>query len=105
MLKRVHNYPPTSEVQRKKGHVYVKDYDGKWHPRGRVKAARELGRELEVNERVFHANGKPDDDNPSNLVVIRFTGTEYYIPHSKPVYIPSIVKTSSRGNAKVKEIA
>ena len=98
MLKRLHNYPASSEVQRKTGHVYVKDVDGKWHPRGRVKMSRFLRRALLENEKVFHVNGRPDDDHPENLIAIKFTGTRYAIDHSRPVFIPSKLKERSDGS-------
>lgn len=91
-LKRMHNYPAQAEVQRQSGHVYVKGPDGKWHPRGRIKMARFRQRPLEDSERVYHINGNPSDDHPDNLVAIRFSGTIYRIPKSRPVYIPQIAR-------------
>lgn len=92
-IKRLHNYPALSQVQQKSGRVYIKDHDGKWHPRGRVNMARQLGRDLDTNEKVFHVNGNPADDSPDNLVAIKFTGTIYRIAHSRPVYVPVFRKS------------
>lgn len=96
-LKRLASYPTGSQVQGKSGHVRVKDRDGKWHPRGRVEMARFLKRELLPSERVFHINGKPDEDHPENLVAIKFSGTRYFIARSRPVYIPSKMQDTAAG--------
>lgn len=90
-MQRLSNYPVLSEVKRKTGHVHVKQVGGRWPRRARVVASQVLGRELTTNERVFHMDGVPDNDRPDNLAIIRFTGTEYYIAHSEPVYIPPLV--------------
>jgi hypothetical protein len=104
-MKRRHSYPVGSEVQHKAGHVYVKDRDGKWHPRGRVTFARFLKRELKENEKVFHINGNPSADHPENLVAITFSAWRYRIAHSKPVFIPSTHKTVAFPRGKAKEPA
>lgn len=95
-MKRRHSYPTGSEVQHKSGHVYVKDTDGKWHPRGRVLYSRFMKRELKENEKVFHINGVPSNDHPENLVAITFSAWRYRIAHSKPVFIPAETKQEAK---------
>jgi hypothetical protein len=87
-LKRLYKYPSLSQVQRKSGHVHIKDQSGGWPRLARVLKANELGRELEANEKVFHIDGNPNHNIPSNLVVIRFSGTRYRLAKSRPLYIP-----------------
>ena len=90
-LQRMHSYPAGSEVQSISGHVRKKTSDGTWMGRGRWVAQHKLKkRELEPNERVFHMDGNPANDDPSNLAVITFSGTVYRLKRSKPVYIPPL---------------
>jgi len=45
-------------------------------------------RELRPEEKVFHINGKKDDDHPKNLVIIIFSITKYSLPRSRVLFIP-----------------
>ncbi len=89
MFNRMHNYPVGSEVQAKTGHVKKKISDGKWQGRNRWVAEKKIvKRELHQNERVFHINGKKDDDGTKNLVIITFSMTKFILPKSQVIFIP-----------------
>lgn len=94
VFNRLRNYPVGTEIQGSSGHVRVKQEDGKWISRARVRMSKILGRDLLKTERVYHKNGHPDEDLKKNLVVLNFTGQQYRIDRSRPVFIPGYSGTS-----------
>lgn len=88
---RMHNYPAGAEVQQTSGHVKKKTHDGTWISRGRwMAAAKILKRDLEPGEKVYHRDGNPANDDPSNLAVIRFNAAQYRIKRSRVVWLPDL---------------
>lgn len=84
-----HSYPPGSVVQRSNGYVFVKTDRG-WTAQHRLIASNVLEkRELVKNERVYHKNGDREDNDPKNLVVLRFSEHRFkHLPHPRIIYIP-----------------
>lgn len=81
-----------TEVQDKNGRVKKKisagDGNAKWVGRARYNYMREYKEDLTENHRVFHKNGDLADDDPKNLVAIKFSGVRYHLVHSRVVYFP-----------------
>jgi hypothetical protein len=90
---KMRNYPVGSKVQHTTRYVFVKGSEGKWKSEHRWMAELKLlNRELEEGERVFHKDGVKDNNNPDNLVVIKFS-TAKFVPmkKSKVLFIPKVV--------------
>jgi hypothetical protein len=51
------------------GYILVRSPQGRWVPEHRLVAKKMLGRPLAEGERVYHLNGKRDDDRAENLQV------------------------------------
>lgn len=86
-----HSYLLGTEVQEKSGRVKkkIEDIEGaKWIGRGRYNWMKHNKKDLTENDRVFHLNGDKSDDDPSNLVAIKFTGVKYNIKSSRVVWEP-----------------
>lgn len=72
------NYPVGSKVQHTTRYIHIKQANGKWQSEHRwMMEQKKLGRKLEEGERVFHMNGVKDDNDISNLVVIKFSTIRY----------------------------
>lgn len=85
------SYLAGTEVQEKSGRVKkkIEDIDGaKWIGRNRFNYMKHHKRELDENEKVYHINGDKADDNPENLVAIKFSGVRYALKTSKVVWEP-----------------
>jgi hypothetical protein len=92
-LKRMHNYPLGSEVQRTDGHIYIKSGEGGWMRKQRQIAALKIEkRELGRNDRVFLKDGNPENLDLDNIVCIHFSGQSYRLKHSRVRYIPNLQK-------------
>ena len=91
-------YPVGTIILRTSGYRFIKTSNKKWEAEHRVIAKdRLLHRDLLDGERVFHRNGKRDENAPSNLVVIRFNLEKFEkLPHSRIIYIPQPRATSAR---------
>lgn len=86
-----HSYLVGTEVQEKSGRVKkkVEDVDGaKWVGRNRYNWMMHHKKDLDQNDKVYHINGNKEDDDPSNLVAIRFSGVRYNIKSSRVVWEP-----------------
>lgn len=81
-------YDVGTEVQEKSGRVKKKLRDGSWITRGRFIYMNKLGKHLDHLDRVFHINGDVSDDNPRNLVAIRFSGNRYTLRTSRVLWEP-----------------
>lgn len=91
MKRIVHSYLIGTEVQDKSGRIKKKvgDLDGtKWISRGRYVFMNHFKQDLTENHRVFHMNGDIADDDPKNLVAIKFSGVRYALKTSRVVYEP-----------------
>jgi hypothetical protein len=81
-------YTIGTEVQEKNGRVRKKVDEGKWISRGRYVYMKANSEELSSDHRVFHKNGDKANDEPKNLVAIKFNGTRYGLLHSRVLYVP-----------------
>lgn len=81
--------PVGTVVQHRDGYIYVKTEKG-WVAEARLVAELKLvKRELEPGEKVFHRNGTRDENEPGNLVVIRFNMTKYqFLPSARLIHLP-----------------
>ncbi len=105
-LARMHNYPRGTKIQRTNRYVFIKQQTGQWKAEHRwVMEQKVLGRDLEEGERVFHRNGIKDENDPGNLVVVKFSTTKF-VPLKKSVVLFIPKKQSqmpSRANLKLVE--
>lgn len=84
-------------VLRTDGYRFVKQMSGKWISEHRLNAGRSLTRDLFPNERVFHRNGKRDDNSLNNLVIIKFNLEKFKrLPHSRIIFIPKLTPKRER---------
>lgn len=89
---RMRNYPSGSRVQHTTKYIFIKQKEGGWIPEHRWLAQDKLvGRPLEPGERVFHRNGVRDDNDISNLVIVKYNTTKFIpMKHSIVLFIPHI---------------
>jgi len=80
-----------THIQDTNGRVRVKIGPSDWVARGRLNWMRFHREEIMPNERIFHINGDRANDNKENLIKIRFTGTRYFLRHSKILFRPKEV--------------
>lgn len=94
-----------TEVQLKNGRVVKKlsaeeiaKFNAKtnWIGRGRYTWMTENGARLEPDQRVFHIDGDKANDNPDNLIPIRFGGPVYKFAHAHVVYRPKTLTQKQR---------
>lgn len=98
MFERQRSYPVGSVVQHRNHYIHIKTRDGEWQSQHRWIAAqkgdvRGKSGDLKEGEKVFHLNGRKDDNNPRNLIRIQFDTTKYYLKplqHGRVLHIPSI---------------
>lgn len=83
-------YPVGTKVQHTTRYVHVKGADGKWKAEHRwIAELQLLDRELEPGEKVFHKDGLKDNNDPGNLVVIRFATSKFVkLKKSVVLFIP-----------------
>lgn len=81
-------YKIGTEVQSKHGNVRKKIGHSKWTPRARYAYMRAHKRKLDQFDRVFHIDGDRANDNPKNLVAIRFSGNRYSLKRSRVIWEP-----------------
>jgi len=84
-------YELGTEVQEKSGRVKkkIEDLDGaKWVGRNRYNWMQHHKKELGDNDKVYHIDGDKSNDDPSNLVAIKFSGVKYSLKHSRVVWEP-----------------
>ncbi len=85
-------YDDGTEVQQKRGRVLKKiridDDTTKWVGRGRYVYMKTFKVDLDQDQRVFHIDGDKANDDPKNLVPIRFGGPVYNLAHAKVVWSP-----------------
>jgi hypothetical protein len=90
-LPRLKRYPVGSRVKRKNGPVVVKMADGGWVSEQRLIWVNSRNEELQEGDRVFFADGNPENTDPRNLVKVRFGHIRYqFRDASGPLYIPKI---------------
>lgn len=85
------NYPVGTKVQHRNRYIFVKcDGEKKWKAEHRwVMEQKVLGRDLEEGERVYHRDGDRENNQPANLVAIKFATTKYvFLKKSRVLYIP-----------------
>lgn len=85
-----------TEIQDKSGRVKkkVEDIDGaKWVGRNRYNWMMHHKKDLTENDKVYHIDGDKGNDDPSNLVAIRFSAARYSLKHSRVVWVPKNSKT------------
>lgn len=84
-------------VLRTDGYRFIKQMNGQWISEHRLNAQRQMGRDLLEGERVYHKNGRRDDNTPSNLAVIRFNLEKFKrLPHSRVLFIPKLTAKRER---------
>lgn len=89
MLQLMHRYPTGSVVQRRNGYIFVKTEEGFVSEHRLVAVLRLENRELMPGEKVYHKDGNRENNQPENLVVIRFSQTKYrFLPRSRVLYMP-----------------
>ncbi len=79
-----------TEVQEKSGWVRKKIGKNKWIGRGRYTWIKAHKKELTKNHKVYHVDGKKDNDNPKNLVAILFSGIVHVLESSRVIYRPKV---------------
>lgn len=90
-LPRQTRYPAGSRVKRKNGPIMVKTDDGSWISENRFLWDQYKTEKLEDGDRVFFADGNPENNKPSNLVKVRFGNVRYrFRQASGPLYIPGV---------------
>jgi len=94
---RMHNYHSGTIILRTSGYRFIKRTDGKWEAEHRMVARNSVvHRDLLEGERVFHKNGKREDNAPSNLVVIRFNLEKFKkLPHTRIIFIPVVSRPAT----------
>lgn len=100
------NFPVGTIILRTSGYRFLKTNDRKWEAEHRIIARdRILHRDLLPGERVFHRNGKRDENAPANLVVIRFNLEKFKtLPHSRIIYIPVLRATPEKPHHRTREL-
>lgn len=89
-------YPVGSVVQHRNHYVFVKTQGDEWQSQHRWIAelkgdATGKSGDLNDGEKVYHLNGKKDDNRQQNLIRIQFDTTKYYInplKESRVLHIP-----------------
>lgn len=94
-LPRRYRYPLGSRVKRKNGPIVVKTKEG-WISEQRFIWINFHDEDLQEGDRVFFADGNPENTNPKNLVKVRFGTVRYrFREESGVLYIPPVSKGSS----------
>lgn len=101
MYEKMRNYPVGSVVQHRNHYIHIKTSDGEWSSQHRWMAAMKgdvpgKDGDLQPGEKVYHLNGKKDDNDPKNLIRIQFDTTKYYLKPlktSQPLFIPTVGRT------------
>jgi hypothetical protein len=94
-------YEVGTVVQHRNHYCYIKTDDKDWVSQHRWIAAQAgdvRGRtgDLQPGEKVFHLNGKKDDNHPKNLIRIQFDTTKYYVKHLPESRVLHVPKRQSR---------
>lgn len=97
MFEKRGKYPVGTVVQHRNHYVRIKKQDGEWQSHHRWIAelqgdATGKSGELQEGEKVFHLNGKKDDNAAKNLIRIQFDTTKYYLKPlktSQVLFIPT----------------
>lgn len=104
MFQKMARYPVGSVVQHRNHYVHIKTDEGEWMSQHRWIATQQgdvTGKsgELKEGEKVFHLNGKKDDNSQKNLIRIQYDVTRYYVTplkQSKVLFIPPAKRRQTR---------
>jgi hypothetical protein len=86
------NLPIGSKVRHRDGYIFIKVCEGEqaWKAYHRLIAEKKiLGRPLQEGEKVYRKMPDRNNNNPDNLVVLKFRTRKFVkLPYSEVIYIP-----------------